>query len=87
MQDFDDERKTQLLVDAVFLERETSVVGATIDHLMEVVADEPAISKEMILDLIALRWVASDILRGQGFTLEKIAEMDINPCMEVRVGE
>jgi hypothetical protein len=87
MQDFDNERKTCLLVDAVFLERETSVVGATIDHLMDVIIHEPEISKEMILDLIALRWVASDILRGLGFTQEKIAEMDTNPRMEVRVGE
>lgn len=78
---------TMTLVDAVFLERETSVVGSTIDHLMEVLTDEPAVSREMILDLIALRWVASDILRGQGFSLETIAEMDTNPRMEVRVGE
>ena len=76
------------LVDAVFLERETSPLGESIDHVLGILSDPDfVVSQEMILDLIALRWIACDVLRGQGYSLETISRMDSDPTMQVRIGE
>ena len=53
------------LVDAVFLEREASPLVSSIDHLLGILSDpELVVSQAMVLDLIALRWIAFDVLRG-----------------------
>lgn len=76
------------LVDAVFLERETSPLAESIDHVLGILSDpELIVSQAMILDLIALRWIACDVLRGQGYSQQTIAQMDIDPTMQVRVCE
>lgn len=76
------------LVDAVFLERETSPLVESIDHVLGILSDpELAVSQAMVLDLIALRWIACDVLRGQGYSLETISRMDSDPTMQVRIGE
>ena len=76
------------LVDAVFLERETSPLVESIDHVLGILSDpELVVTQAMVLDLIALRWIACDVLRGQGYSLEVISRMDADPTMEVRIGE
>ncbi len=53
------------LVDAVFLEREASPLVSSIDHLLGILSDpELVVSQAMVLNLIALRWIAFDVLRG-----------------------
>ena len=76
------------LVDAVFLERDTSPLVSSIDHVLGILSDpQLVVTPAMVLDLIALRWIACDVLRGQGYTLEVISRMDADPTMQVRVGE
>ena len=76
------------LVDAVFLERETSVFGQTIDHLFDLLSDRDlVVTKAMVLDFIAIRWITTDVLRGSGYSLDQIARTDLDPCQEVRVSQ
>ena len=86
MTDTTPQGNTCSLVDAVYLERETSVFGAMIDQLLDVLGDPDLIvTTPMVLDLIAIHWLAIDALRGQGYAAELIAQMDLDPRMEVRV--
>ncbi|AMV31583.1 hypothetical protein VN12_05650 [Pirellula sp. SH-Sr6A] len=72
------------LVDLVFSEREESPLTPLIDALIDLQAEEIELNQNFVLDAICLRWALADILKGQGISPELT---DVNPNMEVRVGE
>lgn len=73
------------LCDIVFADRVPSPIRPAIDEILYAMGD-PAIvvTSSLLLDLVELRWIAYDVLRGQGYTLSVIAKMDADPAMTVR---
>ena len=73
------------LSDIVFAHREPSPIRPAIDDILYALGDpQIVVTASLLLDLIELRWLAYDVLRGQGYTLSAIAKMDDEPAMTVR---
>jgi hypothetical protein len=75
------------LVDAVYADREWSQLSDIFDRLRETLEDADEISPAMILDIIAMRWLLTDVLLGQGFSLGRISTFEQNPWQEIEVRE
>jgi len=71
------------LVDAVHMDR-PSPLADQIDQLRDALAFAD-IDTNAMLDVISMRWMLADVLRGQGYSIGQVISFDGDPWQRVEV--